>query len=163
MVRSGLFFGIAATCVAAVGAASAATAHQWRSYANARFGYQVCYPADLVRPRPEAPNGDGRQFVGTGGATVRVWGSNALSDTLADAAALDRQAMSERGGQVTYAVNRPGFYVLSGRQDGQIVYLKAIKAGDRFATVELRYPAGQAAIWNPVAAKVASCLRATSG
>ena len=39
----------------------------YRTYRNARFGTKVTYPANLVAPRPESANGDGRKFVSDDG------------------------------------------------------------------------------------------------
>jgi len=56
-------------------------AAQTVSYGNARFGYWISYPADLLVPEPEADNGDGRAFHArhaTG--KMSVWGSNRDQD-----------------------------------------------------------------------------------
>lgn len=58
-----------------VPSAMAEVPHTWRTYTNGRFGYSACYPADLLRPQPESPNGDGRAFVGEHGAKLLVWGA----------------------------------------------------------------------------------------
>ncbi len=135
-------------------------AGQWPTYVNARYGYRVCYPAGLLRPAAEAPNGDGRRFNGAGGAVLRVWGSNnALNDTVASSAAEDRKRLTQNG-QVSYAVTRPNWYVLSGRQNGQIFYLKSMLAHGTFSTMELRYPAAAQRQWAPVVARLSKCFSA---
>lgn len=133
---------------------------QWPVYANARYGYRVCYPAALLKPAAEAPNGDGRRFNGPGGAVLRVWGSNnVLNDTAATSASEDRKRLT-RGGQVTYAVVKPNWYVLSGKQGGQIFYLKSVLANGAFSTMELRYPASAQRQWAPVTARLSKCFSA---
>lgn len=37
-----------------------ASTRKWKVYTNARFGYSICYPADLLTGHLEADNGDGR-------------------------------------------------------------------------------------------------------
>lgn len=141
-------------------ASARAAAVGWPVYANARYGYRICYPAKLLKPRAEAPNGDGRQFTGAGGAVLRVWGSyNVMGESVAASAADARARLSERG-KVTYAVVKPGWFVLSGRQDGQIFYLKSVLVGETFSTMELRYPAAQAAAWSPVTTRLSRCFAA---
>jgi len=44
-----------------LGAASAGPI-SWRTYSNPRFGYQTCYPHELLKPQPEADNSDGRNL-----------------------------------------------------------------------------------------------------
>ena len=148
--------------VGLVAIASAATAapgdHAWRTYANVRFAYQICYPADLLKPQPEADNNDGRVFTGANGAKLTVWGNNALQ-TVAEAA----QASAQRLGSVSYKVVKPDWYVLSGNQDGKIVYLKSRRSGDKFESFELRYPAQANAAWAPVVARIGACLRGLDG
>jgi hypothetical protein len=141
-------------------AAAIAIAALERSYVNVRYSYQLCYPAALLHPRPEAPNGDGRTFAGAGGAELAVWGRYRLNDTLAGDTARRRRGYEADGTRITYAVTRPSFAVLSGRRGAQVLYLRTIAAGDRLLTFTLRYPAVQAARWNPVAARLSACFRA---
>jgi hypothetical protein len=173
MMRTGIRIGgqamVAAMAAALLGMPAAATpvatqaaaqAAKWPVYANARYGYRVCYPPRLLKAEAEAPNGDGRRFSGARGATLRVWGSNnALDQTVAASAADERARLSENG-KVTYAVVRPTWFVLSGQQNGQVFYLKSVLARNAFSTMELRYPAGQTASWSPVAAQVSRCFSA---
>jgi hypothetical protein len=139
-------------------AGAPATASQWPVYANARFGYHICYPPALLKPAAESPNGDGRRFAGAGGAVLKVWGSNnALGETVASSAAADRERLGKNG-QVTYSVVRPTWYVLSGRQNGQVFYLKSVLDRDAFSTMELRYPASAQSSWKSVVSKLSRCF-----
>ena len=136
-----------------------AVAHRWENYANARYGYAICYPADLLVPQREADNGDGRVFEGKAGASLRVFGHyNAAEQTMAEAMAADAAALTREGASLSYRANRPGWYVLSGRIGDTIVYRRTIAADDRRMTFELRYPASQAAQWNPITARLGRCF-----
>ena len=138
----------------------AAPRHDWATYGNARFGYTLCYPADLLQPQREADNGDGRAFLGAGGAKLLVWGNyNALEQSLAEAMRADEARMVAEGGVVTYRAARANWYVLSGRGRGQLFYWRRQLTADRFASFELSYPAPAAALWNPVAARLSRCFR----
>ncbi|MGF7146835.1 hypothetical protein FHS96_000444 [Sphingomonas zeicaulis] len=138
-----------------------AVAHRWESYANARYGYAICYPADLLVPQPEADNGDGRVFEGKAGASLRVFGHyNAAEQTMAEAMAGDALGLAHDGAVISYRASRPGWYVLSGRIGDTIVYRRTIAAGDRRMTFVLRYPASQAALWNPITARLGRCFAA---
>jgi hypothetical protein len=154
------WMGVAATGPALAGGVQAAAPAKWPVYSNARFGYHVCYPPSLLKPAAEAPNGDGRRFTGANGASLSVWGSNnALGDTVAASAAADRARLG-KGGEVTYSVIRPTWYVLSGRQNGQVFYLKSVLANDAFSTMELRYPAAAAKTWSGVTTQLSRCFGA---
>ena len=151
---------LAAAPVHAAPVQAANTVPGWPVYANARYGYRVCYPSALLKPAAEAPNGDGRRFVGANRAVLSVWGSNnALDQSVADAAAEDKKRLGA-GGQVTYSVVKPNWYVLSGRRNGQIFYLKSVLANGAFSTMELRYPEAGAKAWGPVTARMAKCFSA---
>lgn len=132
----------------------------WQTYGNARFGYSICYPAAMLAPQPEAPNGDGRIFTGSDGATLSVYGSNnALDQTLAQAFAQAQARETERGAAISYKATRPGWYVLSGREGDSLFYIRTHFSGDQFKTFELRYPAAVAPRWNPIAARLSKCFR----
>ncbi|WP_068092835.1 hypothetical protein [Novosphingobium rosa] len=140
--------------------AAAQSSHDWRSYVNARFGYTVCYPADLLHPQREADNGDGREFTGAHGAVLRVWSSyNALEATVPQARAEDVKRFTGQGYRITYQVAKPGWYVLSGAGRAGTFYKRRMLNKDRDLTFELLYPSSDAAIWNPVAAKLNACLK----
>lgn len=36
---------------------------KYKFYNNARFGYSISYPSDLLVPQGEAENGDGQKFL----------------------------------------------------------------------------------------------------
>lgn len=155
-ISSGL---LAAVLAIASSAGRAEMPHRWATYSNARFGYSLCYPADLLRPRPEADNGDGRVFSGDGGAQLRVWGSyNSLEQSLAEAMREDAARLAKDGATVTYRAARANWYVLSGRSGGNLFYSRRVLTGDRFSSFDLQYPARAAPLWNPVAARLSRCF-----
>jgi hypothetical protein len=96
---------IAATALlaAALPGFAAQDNHAWKTYANERFGFSVCYPSDLLRPEAAPDNNDGRTFIGSNGAKIAAWGSwNAMGGTLADSARQDEKRLAN--GKVTYKV-----------------------------------------------------------
>lgn len=148
---------IAAVVVSAV-VAAAPSRHVWKAYVNVRYGYSVCFPADLMTPAPEAPNGDGRRFAAPGGATLLAYGSNnVLAASVPEAA---RQA-GERLGHVSYSVLKPGWFVVSGSKGATDFYAKSLFRGDQVKSFELTYPHAAAATWKPVAAALNACFHST--
>ncbi|WP_260928677.1 hypothetical protein [Novosphingobium sp. 9] len=146
-------------CFLSAAALPASAGTGWNSYANARFGYSICYPAGLLEPAPESDNGDGRTFTGAQGAKLAVWGNwNVLSSSAKEARAVDLARLRQSGYEVTYNVMKPGWYVLSGTGTHGIVYLKSLIGKEKQVTFELRYPAAEAAHWNPVSAHLSQCL-----
>lgn len=139
----------------------AAANSDWHRYANARFGYSICYPASF-QPSPESENGDGREFVGRDGARLRVFGGY---DALRQGPA--REAEMEAGfappsGRVTYRATGRGWSVISGVQGERIVYLKTLARGDRLVTFRLDYPASLAATYRPIVDSIEHCFNVGS-
>lgn len=137
-----------------------AAAEDWNDYTNARFGYRICYPADLMTAEPEADNGDGRVFTGRSGASLRVWGSyNAAEEDIGTIV-----AGVAGDGKVTYRSATKNWVVVSGRKGGETFYAKVLLEKDAKGEVEtirafrLTYPAKDAATYDPVAARLAKCF-----
>jgi hypothetical protein len=139
---------------ALAGAADAAT------YANARFGYWIDYPADLVMPGRESDNGDGREFhAQRGTAKMAAWGGyNALDQSPAQIA---RDYEKDcRGGKIAYQVAKLGLAAFSCTTPrGRVIYQKTLIGGDVLATVRFDYPVAERATWDRVVNRVASSLR----
>ena len=138
-----LIGGVAALCALAPGAAQAANSYS--TYHNTRFGYAVLYPTNLVSPRPESQNGDGRVFKSSDGrATLTVWGENNVFDRSLKAQMTQaRLDWSKDKAKVTYSKMGAGFYVLSGLTGGQVFYEKTVPIRGGFATMLWQYPRTQ--------------------
>jgi len=143
---------------------AAASDHQWDVYANARFGYEICYPGDLLTAQPEADNGDGRKFTGTSGAELAVWGGYNVLEQDIDALIGE---LADAGAVITYRRAAKDWAVISGRKNGDIFYAKVLlepNAADEVDTVRifrLTYPAGEAKTYDAVAARLAKCFKPT--
>ena len=139
-------------------AAAFAGATTWPTYANARFGYSICYPTTL-KPQREADNADGRKFVGADGAELLVFGQYAIDSTLAAWAADETSAYTGKRGQITYRAARANWLVLSGNDGASSqFYIKTVKRDDRFVAFQLKYPASQAELFRPIVKTLSRCL-----
>lgn len=146
-----------------LGAASAAPT-AWRTYSNPRFGYQTCYPHELLKPQPEADNGDGRKFVGADGAELLVFGwFNSDDRSLAQWASEEAVSYVGQKGTISYRVVRKDWAVLSGSDGkGSDFYMKVAKNGDAFVTYQIRYPTQKAGTYRPVVDRLAKCFAVTA-
>jgi hypothetical protein len=119
------------------------------SYANARFGYVLTYPAGAFAPQPEAANGDGRHFKALqGGADLAVWGGyNALEQTPADMA---KEAARDCASARPYRLVRPTLVVVSCPTATGVLYHKTYIRADVLTTFEFTYPAAEHARWDKV-------------
>lgn len=143
------------------GVPAVAAEHEWNVYDNARFGYSLCYPGDLLTAQPEADNGDGRKFTGKSGAELTVWGSYNVRKQDIDALIGD---LSGDGDTVTYRRVTTYWAVVSGREKDHVFYAKllleenAADGVDIVRVFRLTYPASAANTYDAVAARLAECF-----
>jgi hypothetical protein len=155
-----LFLVFALTALGGVPASGGGTL---ATYANARFGYTVEYPADLLAPQPEAENGDGRAFnAKTGKAQILVYGGyNALSESPAEMA--QRAEDDCAGHHAQYRVAKPGLVAVSCVTKDGILYQKTLIHGDTLTTLRATYPASDRKQWDGVVAAMARSMAAPPG
>ena len=129
-------------------------------YNNARFGYHVTYPKNLLRPLPEADNGDGRHFQPIAGhAQVLVWGGWAMPDVGQTLKGRAQSTLKKCGGKASYELHKAGFEVFSCvLRNGDIFYTKIEQDKGEVVGLELTYPQAEKNRWDPVAAAMAKSL-----
>lgn len=153
--------GVAMALIISLGCAgaTAAPASDYRSYANARYAYSICYPSYMTA-HPEAPNGDGRTFTGKDGAELAVFGRNnpdgaSLADTVRD----DAADLAAPRGQITYRAQKANWAVFSGANGGKLFYSKTFQRGGQFVIFELTYPRTSANRYKSVVGDLLRCFR----
>jgi hypothetical protein len=125
---------------------------RYKTYSNARFGYSISYPANILIPQGEPDNGDGQIFRSNDGhAEMRVFGRyNVQNETLKSAF-----NAAQEGKSVTYKLLRGNFYVVSGHAGGKIFYEKTMLKGDTFKTFMIEYDEADASTYDAITARVA--------
>jgi hypothetical protein len=129
---------------------------KYQTYANARFGYSISYPAGILIPQGESDNGDGQIFRSRDGkAEMRVFGRyNVQNETLRGAFNAAVTGEGGSGREVTYKLLKGNFYVVSGRQNGKIFYEKTMLKGDTFKTFMMKYDESESATYNSITSRV---------
>jgi hypothetical protein len=126
----------------------------YKTYANARFGYSIAYPSNLLEPQGESDNSDGQAFrAADGRAEMKVWGQFNVSRESLQSAYLN--VVNEFGANVTYKVLRSSWFVVSARIKGKIVYRKTVLRRDVYKTFEIQYDESLGSTYDPVTARVA--------
>ena len=133
---------------------------RFNTYNNARFNYSISYPVDLI-PQGEATNGDGQRFTAKDGhAELTVYGGyNALNTTLKATYEEESTPAKHPGREITYKVLRPGWFVISGRENGRIFYRKTMLKGDTFKTFIFEYDESQKAVYDRITAAIAKSFK----
>jgi hypothetical protein len=125
-------------------------------YGNARFGYSIAYPPELV-PQPESENSDGRAFRSADGRVeALVWGAyNALDESPAQLAA---EAERDCGAPPTYRRVTAAFFAISCAAGGRVFYEKMLIRGDTLTAFRITYPAADHVRWDRVTAQMSASL-----
>jgi hypothetical protein len=132
----------------------------WRTYFNSRYGYSLCYPADLFRAGAEPDAHDGVTFEGPRGANLIVQGSyNATADTPASAAESELSAVAGVPIQVTYRAAKNNWAVASGIAGGRVFFTRQVLNRNVMAGFEIAYPLHEKARYDGIVARLISCLR----
>ena len=138
------------------------TAVTYKTYSNARYQFSVSYPDGLLVPQGESDNGDGQKFLSPDGrAELRVFGFYNLDGSLEDAyqAAQLYKKEESRNHQVTYKVLRKGWFVVSGKFDGRVFYLRTMLRGPVFKSLVFEYDESEKAIFDPATARISQSFR----
>ncbi len=159
MVRAWMFR--SALAFAAVGLIAAAPARFYDTYENARYGYHLCYPADLFRPGPEPDAGDGIVLSGPHGAKLTVSGMPSVDDKPTPAKIVEEE--KDQGVRVSYRAQGPGWAVLSGASAEGLFYGRAIETDGRTADWQLTYPKRDQALYAAVIPRLNQCFRMLKG
>ena len=146
--------------------AGPAAAQDWTRHRNARFGFAIDYPRDLLRPLPPPVNNDGRKFESADrSVTLMVYaGHNVMNDTIRK---LYRAALAEHGGAVSYKAARREYFVVSGAGGGRIFYRVSIRyrraGADLLAHMRLDYAASARERVDPLIGRMFRSFRASVG
>jgi hypothetical protein len=136
----------------------------WATYRNGRFGTTIEYPARF-RPGRPPDNNDGLSFTAPDGASLRVWG--ALNVEEHDTAGLEAFLRESRdaGERITYRAAGRNWLVLSGTRGERVFYTRyALSHRNEIVNAfEISYPAGLAASYDAVVARIAKSLRSGRG
>ncbi|HLM60545.1 MAG TPA: hypothetical protein VK308_07070 [Pyrinomonadaceae bacterium] len=129
----------------------------YKTYANARYGYSISYPADLLEPQGESDNGDGQVFKNSD-AEMRVYGSNSvLGETL------EKQywkLLKNYGKSIAYKTFREKFFVVSAIRNDKIFYQKTFENSDGvFITFEIEYKKSERAKYDKVVTKIVKSFK----
>ena len=131
---------------------------KYDTYGNARFGYSISYPSNLV-PKGEAENGDGQIFEARDkSAKLTVWGANnALNQSLKE---IYKGDLKQRGKSITYKKLGANFYVISGKQNGKIFYQKTMRnSDDTYFTFIFEYAESKRTTYNKATAQIAKSFK----
>jgi hypothetical protein len=122
----------------------------YKTYTNARYGYSIAYPANLLIPQGEADNGDGQIFRSRDGAAeMRAYGSQDLGGGLEAA-----YSEAQEGKTVVYKTMKHNWFVVSGYTGGRIFYQKTMLRGGELKTFTIEYDESQKSVYDAVTARV---------
>ncbi|MEO5754734.1 MAG: hypothetical protein ABIR38_08505 [Chthoniobacterales bacterium] len=129
---------------------------KWKEYRNARFGFVLTYPPNLIGTR-EPENGGGREFhSGDGDFSVAASAHFLMRD---DGDSLERRWQDELkslGDTITYKKKSATWYVVSGvSKEGTEYYHKLYLKDSNWAAFQITYPHAKNARYEPWVARIA--------
>jgi hypothetical protein len=148
---------------AMITALSAASAQDWRTYSNARYGFSLQYPRDIFAVERSTEAGDGQLFVAKNG-DARLLVGTLTNDT--GFTPLSYQTYVAQNSYADYRISyrRLGgsWFALSGEGNGKIFYEKAMFscAGRRINSFAVIYPSDQRAVFDRIVERVEDSFRA---
>lgn len=123
-------------------------------YLNTRLNYSIAFPYSMFKAESGPENGDGRIFISKDGvAKLLVYGIYEINSDGAKGEYVRNLPGGEYYTDVTaISYKRLGldWFVLSGRENGNIFYRKTIVAKGNVNTFELKYPESHKAIYEPM-------------
>jgi hypothetical protein len=127
----------------------------WKKYANARFGFVLTYPAELIAGK-EAMNGDGREFHSKDGEFSLAAFAHFFVPDSGDS--FDKRWQEELDSPdvtVTYKKKAPNWYVVSGlTKSGTEYYHKLYRKGSSWASFHITYPHAKNKKYDPWVARI---------
>ena len=143
-----------------------AQANTWETYRSQKFGYSLVFPADIVQPRSESPDGRGIEFTSDDGLVkLKILADyNAQNVSLGDYRAAILREFTESN-QLEYGPMGRSWFVLSGVRGDSIYYQKVLFAcGGRIINAfALTYPAQLRRAFDPIVTMIEKSFHPTAG
>ncbi len=140
----------------------------YKTYCNARFGYCIEYPSEILYPQGESGNGDGQIFKSKDAENALIVFRDFRDNIDPDIQYTIEMAFNEDtwGNNpdfpkkvITYKKLGESFFVVSGYNNGKIFYQKTILSDTQLVTGILVYKESDKEIYNSIAESVFSSFR----
>lgn len=132
-----------------------ASAGEFATYCNGRFGFCVDFPASLTA-ESEPDNGDGRCFHDSTGFRMTASGINNTAD---DTLISEMKSLARDFEKISYRDRGRDWFVLSGRKGSRILYRKTYIGPDAVNHLFMEYPAALKKKYDPIVAKISRSFR----
>lgn len=124
-------------------------------YVNARYGFQMNYPAFLISA-PNPQNGDGIRMYDKKGFVLVASGINNVSG-ITFQSELNNQW--ESIGKITYGVKGSNWFAISGIKDDKIIYIKSYIGTGSINHLYFEYPKDQKDKYDKIVEAVSKSFR----
>jgi len=146
----------------AFAAASSASAQDWRSYNNARYGFSLQYPSDIFAVERATEAGDGQLFVAKNGDARLLVGTLTNDTGFTPRSYQTYLAQNSYSGyRISYRRLGGSWFALSGEGNGKIFYEKAMFscAGRLINSFAVIYPSDQRGVFDRIVERVEDSFR----
>ena len=115
----------------------------WKSYHNQRFDFCVSYPSSFLREKGESENQDGNTFANANGSSEMRASAmyNALEESIKEAfqSATKNERYYEDERIVMYKQQKDNWFVVSGKYNESIFYVRTVLIEDTFYSLYFEY------------------------
>lgn len=141
--------------------ASTASAADFRTYENGRFGYTIDLPADFKTVQtPDNGDGIGLESIDKS-AKLSVWGNYVTEGGFARESDLRRKFETDDGWKFTYEKHGASWASFSGFKGDRIIYMRQIAlCDDAMGNFTIEYPAAQQKRFGPLVERMVKTLKA---
>jgi hypothetical protein len=120
-------------------------------YVNARYGFQVSYPAFLISA-PNPASGDGIRMYDKKGFVLVASGINNESEITFQS---ELQTQWESIGTITYGVKGSNWFAISGIKENKIIYIKSYIGKGAINHLYIEYPKDQGERYDKIVEDIA--------
>jgi hypothetical protein len=141
-----------------------ASADNWLTYQNDRYGTTIDYP-DVFKPEPPRDADDGLEFKSADGADFHVSASyNGFDFTVAEYRDFIVKNLAS-GAVVSYEARGGNWFVVSGAKGANVFYERHLLSHGAQMTEDfvISYPAALKATYDPIVARMAKSFRPGTG
>jgi hypothetical protein len=138
-------------------ATAAAAAPQYATYANARYGYSIQYPALLLKPVKSTDDGAGQAFAAVSGDAAFRVAARPLAGRSPKEMADEAQQICP-GARPYYRVVKAGLAAVSCQTGDHILYQKSLLRDGLEIRVRGEYPARERQVWDRVVTSISRSM-----
>jgi hypothetical protein len=127
----------------------------YKKYCNTRYGFCAEYPA-ILEMEPAPANGDGRKFYFPDGFSITIYGkNNFFGENIQE----QMKSQAKYFDVITYQYISKNWFVLSGYQGNNILYIKTYAGNGSTNVLFIQYPAEIKSQYDAIVSRISKSFK----